>query len=72
MRWTISHRANDPRGRATGGHDPRQIDLLAVVALLIVIISVPLFHPRLSEAEQHGLHRAEPKRAVVRLRVIRA
>jgi hypothetical protein len=29
MRWKISHR----------GHDPRQIDLLAVVALLILIIS---------------------------------
>jgi hypothetical protein len=42
MRWTISHRANDPRGRATGGHDPRQIDFLAVVALLIVITSAYL------------------------------
>ena len=30
MRWKISHH----------GHDPRQIDLLAVVALVIVIISV--------------------------------
>jgi len=29
MRWKISHR----------GHDPRQIDLLAVIALLIVITS---------------------------------
>ena len=28
MRWKISH-----------GHDPRQIDLLAVLALLIVIIA---------------------------------
>jgi hypothetical protein len=29
MRWKISHR----------GHDPRQIDLLAVLALLIIIIA---------------------------------
>ena len=40
MRWTISHRGNDPR---VGGHDPRQIDLLAVVALLIVITSAYLY-----------------------------
>ena len=30
MRWKISHH---------GGHDPRQIDLLAVLALVIVIIA---------------------------------
>ena len=29
MRWKISH----------GGHDPRQIDLLAALALVIVIIA---------------------------------
>jgi hypothetical protein len=29
MRWKISHR----------GHDPRQIDLLAVIALAILIVS---------------------------------
>ena len=29
MRWKISHH----------GHDPRQIDLLAVIALIIVIIA---------------------------------
>jgi hypothetical protein len=29
MRWKISHR----------GHDPRQIDLIAIVALLIVIVA---------------------------------
>jgi hypothetical protein len=33
MRWKISHR----------GHDPRQIDLLAVIALLIVITSAYLY-----------------------------
>lgn len=30
MRWKISHH----------GHDPRQLDLLAIVALILVIISV--------------------------------
>jgi len=29
MRWKISHR----------GHDPRQIDLIAVLALIIVIVA---------------------------------
>jgi hypothetical protein len=33
MRWKISHR----------GHDPRQIDLLAVIALLIIIAAVYLY-----------------------------
>lgn len=32
MRWKISH-----------GHDPRQIDLLAVLALLIVIVAAGLY-----------------------------
>ena len=30
MRWKISHH----------GHDPRQIDLLAIIALLVFIVSV--------------------------------
>ena len=30
MRWKISHR----------GHDPRQLDLVAVLALVIVIVAV--------------------------------
>jgi hypothetical protein len=33
MRWKISHH----------GHDPRQIDLVAVLALLIVIVAGCLF-----------------------------
>jgi hypothetical protein len=33
MRWKLSHH---------GGHDPRQIDLLAVFALLILIVAA--FH----------------------------
>jgi hypothetical protein len=33
MRWKISH----------GGHDPRQVDLLAAVALIIVIVAACRF-----------------------------
>jgi hypothetical protein len=33
MRWKISHHHHH------GGHDPRQIDLVAICALLIVIIA---------------------------------
>ena len=33
MRWKISH----------GGHDPRQIDLIAVLALLILIVAARWF-----------------------------
>jgi hypothetical protein len=33
MRWKISHR----------GHDPRQIDLIAVLALLILIVAACRF-----------------------------
>jgi hypothetical protein len=34
MRWKISH----------GGHDPRQIDLIAVLALLILIVVACRFY----------------------------
>ena len=34
MRWKISHH----------GHDPRQIDLIAIVALLIVIVAACRFY----------------------------
>ena len=39
MRWKISHR----------GHDPRQIDLLAALALVIVIIAVGHYFGAASE-----------------------
>lgn len=39
MRWKISHGDNDHRG-----HDPRAIDLIAIVALLFVIIAVFRFY----------------------------
>jgi hypothetical protein len=36
MRWKISHH----------GHDPRQVDLLAILALLIVIVTAWLYFDR--------------------------
>jgi hypothetical protein len=39
MRWKISHGDHDHRG-----HDPRQIDLIAIVALLIAIIAAFRFY----------------------------
>ena len=40
MRWKISHR----------GHDPRQIDLIAVLALIIVIVAAYRFFSGVSDA----------------------
>jgi len=39
MRWKISH-----QHRHHGSHDPRQIDLVAIVALLIVIVAAFRFY----------------------------
>jgi hypothetical protein len=39
MRWKISHGNHDHRG-----HDPREIDLIAIVALIFVIIAVFRFY----------------------------
>jgi hypothetical protein len=38
MRWRIHH-----HGRGHHGHDPRQVDLIAVCALLIVIVAACRF-----------------------------
>jgi hypothetical protein len=38
MRWKISHHLGH------GDHDPRQIDLIAIVALLIVIVTALRFY----------------------------
>ncbi len=58
MRWKISHRR---------GHDPRQIDLLAALALLIVIVAT--WHVLRAAAPKppstSGLHRAKPERSLV-------
>jgi hypothetical protein len=40
MRWKISHR----------GHDPRQIDLLAAIALIVVIVAGYLYFTHRPEA----------------------
>ena len=37
MRWKISHQHH-------GGHDPRQIDLIAISVLLIVIVTAFRFY----------------------------
>jgi len=39
MRWKISHQDHHH-----GGHDPRQIDLIAIIALLIVIVAAFKFY----------------------------
>jgi hypothetical protein len=43
MRWKISPR-NSLRNHGHGGHDPRQVDLVAIVALLIVIVAAFRFY----------------------------
>jgi hypothetical protein len=42
MRWKISHQNH--------GHDPRQIDLITVVALLIVIVAAIRFYSGSTDA----------------------
>ena len=37
MRWKISHRHHE-------GHDPRQIDLIAIVVLLVIIVTAFRFY----------------------------
>ena len=49
MRWKISHRNHGPRNQSLGnhghgGHDPRQIDMVAIFALLIVIVAAFRFY----------------------------
>ncbi len=44
MRWKISHRNHGLGNQGHGSHDPRQIDLLAIVALLIVIVAAFRFY----------------------------
>jgi hypothetical protein len=55
MRWKISRH----------GHDPRQIDLVALLALLIVIVAAFSYFGE--SPKLHGrLHRAEPERPMVK------
>jgi hypothetical protein len=54
MRWKISHH----------GHDPRQIDLLAAVALVIIIISVYSYFERDAAPPPNRAAFIEPSQSV--------
>ena len=55
MRWKISHH----------GHDPRQIDLLAVIVLVILIIcAFGYFEDKSSLPQQHTASFIEPSQSV--------
>ena len=45
MRWKISQ-----KNHGRGGHDPRQIDLFAILALLVVIVAAFRFYSGNSDA----------------------
>jgi hypothetical protein len=44
MRWKISHRNHGFGNHGHGRHDPRQIDLFAILALVIVIVAAFRFY----------------------------
>jgi hypothetical protein len=54
MRWKISHH----------GHDPRQIDLLALVALVIVIVSALSYLEDRASPPSHAAGFIEPSQSV--------
>jgi hypothetical protein len=54
MRWKISHH----------GHDPRQIDLLAVVAILIIIVSAYTYLAGYAAAPPNNTALIEPSQNV--------
>ena len=54
MRWKISHR----------GHDSRQIDLLAVIALVILIVSAFSYFEDRASAPPHTAAFVEPSQSV--------
>ena len=56
MRWKISDH----------GHDVRLNDLLAILALLILIVAAGNISARAPNRQQGGLHRAESKRPLVK------
>jgi hypothetical protein len=57
MRWKISHHHH--------GHDPRQIDLLAIVALAILIVSaLSYFEDNASPPPSHTAGFIEPSQNV--------
>jgi hypothetical protein len=54
MRWKISHH----------GHDPRQIDLLAIDALMVVIVSAYSYLARNEAAPPNSTALIEPSQSV--------
>ena len=54
MRWKISHH----------GHDPRQIDLLAIVVLVILIISALSYFEYRASTPAHTAGFIEPSQSV--------
>jgi hypothetical protein len=57
MRWKISHHHHH-------GHDPRQIDLLAVIALLIVIIAATSYLAEYASSAPDTTGFIEPSQSV--------
>jgi hypothetical protein len=57
MRWKISHHHQH-------GHDPRQIDLLAVIALLIVIVAATSYLAKYSSSPADTAAFIEPSQSV--------
>jgi hypothetical protein len=54
MRWKISHH----------GHDPRQIDLLAIVALLVVIVAAYAYYVHCGVLAPSNTAYVEPSQSV--------
>jgi hypothetical protein len=54
MRWNTSHH----------GHDPRQIDLLAVIALLILIVAACFYFMHETKLPPHSTAFIEPSQTV--------
>ena len=54
MRWKISH----------NGHDPRQIDLLAIVAIIVLIISAYAYFVHIAASPPQDTGFIEPSQNV--------
>jgi hypothetical protein len=54
MRWKISH----------NGHDPRQIDLLAIVAIIVLIVSAYAYFVHIESSPPQGTAFIEPSQNV--------
>jgi len=54
MRWKISH----------NGHDPRQIDLVAIVALVVLIVSAYAYFVHIDASSPQNTAFIEPSQSV--------